>query len=278
MDLVIATEAGRSSSLAESLRREFHILRGKGIRVTVWVIPPGRFRCRLQERRLFGKRNSADFRRAVANAAAALILAEWETLIGGELVKQINWFDTQDWELVRGRLETDRGCLRRFRPEIERRVAAHLEQSKMLIIEGFVRFRLRDIVEEVGAMAGRLLDDHLLQQENRDFIRMLRSYARSKGVQNTVIHIIFSPSRIFRIYDERMCLLATNAEGAGMPVDDEVNHEDLLIASVIGLAPRRIVIHGQQCLPATLQTLRDVFGEGVDVCPGCNLCSIWQQA
>lgn len=278
MDVVVATEAGRSRSLADYLRREFKILRAKGLRVSLRETQPGHFRCRLQEKRFFGRRSHAGFRKAVANAAASLILSEWEALIGDELVRQASWFEPQDWDLVRGRLGIDRAHLRRWRPEIERRIAEHLEHMAMLVIEGFVRFRLRDIVEEVGGMASSLLDEYLLQQENRDFIRMLRNYARNKGGQSEAIHVIFSPSRVFRIYDERMCLLASNAEGFGVPVDDEVNHEDLLIASVVGLAPRRLVIHGQRCLPATLETLRDVFGDRVEVCTGCNLCSIWHKA
>jgi len=278
LDVVVAVEAGRSRSLAEYLRREFKILRAKGLRVVIREIQPGHFRCRLQEKRFFGRRCRDGFRRAVSNAAASLILSEWETLIGDELVRRASWFEPADWDLIRGRLVTDRAYLRRWRPEIERRVAEHLEHSTVLVIEGFVRFRLRDIVEEVGGMASSLLDEYLLQQENREFIRMLREYARSKGGQSQTVHVIFSPSRVFRLYDERMCLLASNAESLGVPADDEVNHEDLLIASVVGLAPRRLVIHGQRCLPATLETLRGVFGETVEVCTGCNLCSIWHKA
>ncbi|MFZ5898763.1 MAG: sporulation protein YtxC [Bacillota bacterium] len=276
MDLLIATEPERAKLLGDYLRREFRILRGKGLRVGYREKPAGCFRCRLYEKRFFGRRDRSGFRAAVVTAVTKLLVAEWESLIGEELLRRAEWLDKDDWDLVREQLNNDRGMLEQFQGRVEARISRYLQNSSILNVEGFVRFRLQDLIDLVGSTASRVLDEQLFQQENQDFIRMLKNFVAEKG-QCSTVHIILTPPKTFRIYDERMCLVATNAEELGIN-DDEVNHEDLLISSVVALGPEKVILHGQFCLAATRATLQEVFGKALVRCSGCNLCSIWNNA
>jgi hypothetical protein len=57
--------------------------------------------------------------------------------------------------------------------------------------------------------------------------------------------------------------------------DGELNFDDLLVSTLITLAPKLITIH---CISSfknkeLLETIKNVFTNRVLICNGCNLCS-----
>ncbi|MBO8129372.1 MAG: hypothetical protein H0Z39_09290 [Peptococcaceae bacterium] len=275
MELCIIVESKRSQSLHKFLRREFKILKGKGFKVFLKEKPPGVFRCRMIESRLFGRRDRRAFKLAVANAMAIFVTTEWEQLLGAQLLKNASWIESQDWDVVRDKLTQERRFLLRCRKQIEKRAFKVLSESFLVNVEGFVRFRLQDITEKVGEEAANILDEHLLEQENRDFINVLKRFAsqqQNDGLETA--HVVIFPGNAFRIYDADYNILNSTVENAPGFIDDEIKYDDLLISHLVTLAPRKIIFHGEYGFSATLDTLKKVFGNAVSHCKGCSFCSM----
>ena len=58
--------------------------------------------------------------------------------------------------------------------------------------------------------------------------------------------------------------------------EGEINYDDLLVSSLITLAPRKVVIHsiGHFRNKELMETIKNVFYGRVIICQGCDVCSV----
>lgn len=277
MDVYVSTQVHHAAILHNLLKRELRILRGKGIRVAFRERPPGHFRCRMSETRLFGRRDRRGFRQAIANAVAMFVVQEWEYYVGRRLLTSTGWTDDRDWEMVRVRLKEDRSLFSDYRQECMDRLVSYLEENIRLDVDGFVNFRMQDFIDNVGEIAGRILDDILLEQENREFVNVLRQFVERQEQPLDMVHVVMLSGNRFQIYDRSMQVVTKSVDAAPGTVDDEVRQEDLLISALVTLAPRQVTMHGR-CMSATYNTLTEVFPGALRRCTGCRYCPTRNQA
>ncbi len=277
MDVSIWTPPHLTPVLLALLNREFQPLQRQGLRLTCRRRSSGQIYCRVVESRLFGRQDRGRFRYAVAQAVADLIIQEWEYFVGRRLFSDTGWLDDRDWNLVRVHLNEDRSPLGGYRGKMVARLADYLEDNAMLNVTGFVSFRLPDYPDVVGKIVGRILDDALLEQENHEFIRILKQFAQRQERPLDKVHVVILSGNRFCIYDEQMYMVAKNMEEGALGAEDEMRQEDLLIAALVTLAPRRVTIHGE-CMSATYNTLSEVFPGALHYCKGCAYCPTSNQA
>lgn len=277
MDIFVSTRVHHAQTLHDLLSLELQILSRKGLRVACRKWSPGHFQCRVVESRLFGRRDRGSFRQAIARAVAALIVKEWECFVGWKLLGEASWLDDRDWALVRLHLNGDRSPLGDYRDKAAERLVGYLDESTRLDVDGFVSFRLPDYLETVGEFASRILDDVLLEQENREFIDILKHFAQRQEQPLDTVHVVIFSGNRFRIYDDKMQVVTKSAEEAPTANEGEIRQEDLLISALIALAPRRVTIHGS-CMSATYNTLAEVFPGALHKCSGCRYCPTQNQA
>lgn len=277
MDVYISTQEHHAAFMHALLKRELRILRGKGMRVAFRERPPGVFRCRVNAPRLFGRRDRRGFRQAIANAVTVFVIQEWDYYVGRRLLISTGWTNDRDWELVRARLKEDRSLFEGYRHECMHRLVSYLEDNIRLDVDGFVNFRMPDYIDYVGKAAGRILDDLLLEQENREFIGVLRQFVERREEPMDLVHVVMMSGNRFQIYDRSMQVVAKSVDSAPGAGDDEVRQEDLLISALVTLAPRQVTLHGK-CMAATYNTLTEVFPGALRRCAGCRYCPARNQA
>jgi len=277
LDVYVSTQAHHAALMHSLLKRELRILRGKGMRVAFRERPPGVFRCRMNEPRLFGRRDRRGFRQAIANAVAVFVIQEWDYYVGRRLPAGTGWTSNGDWEMVRARLKSDRSLFDGYRQECVNRLVSYLEDNNRLDVDGFVNFRMQDFIDHVEKAAGRILDDLLLEQENREFISILRQFVERQEQPLDMVHVVMMSGNRFQIYDRSMQVVTKSVDAAPGAVDDEVRQEDLLISALVTLAPRQVTLHGK-CMPATYNTLTEVFPGALHRCTGCRYCPARNQA
>lgn len=256
------------------LTRELSLLKRRGISVSCTEKPPGVFRCRLKGRkaRFFSERNIC-LRWAVARAVALLVADHWERLMH-ETIRPYGLL-LEDWglERIRHRVGTMPGFTDRLMALVRRRVADFLEESSVLHIQGFVHFRLRDIVAYLTRMAEKTLDALVFEQEQAEYINLLRQVAARKRSQTATVHVVIFGGMGYRLYNEEMKSIGTGRGAA--PCGGENNpDEDELVATVINLAPQTIVMHRPQAVPFAARILKEVFGPAFRECRGCRLCKV----
>ncbi|MBE0466309.1 MAG: putative sporulation protein YtxC [Candidatus Desulforudis sp.] len=277
MDVYVSIQAQRAQTLYELLNQELRAVRKKGLRVTCRKRPGGQLHCRLVESRLFGWRDRAGFRWAVARAVAVFIIQEWEHFAGRRLLRDAGWLDERDWDLVCSHLNENPSLLAGYRDEAAKRLAGYLEENTRLDVDGFVSFRLSDYLDSVGEIVGRILDDALYEQENREFISVLKQYTQRQKKPMDTVHVVILSGNRFRIYDDDMHVVTKSVEEETIANEDEVRQEDLLISALVTLAPRQVTIHGS-CTSATYNTLAEVFPGALQRCSGCKYCPTRNEA
>lgn len=165
----------------------------------------------------------------------------------------------------------------RRRNMIIHRLLDYFENSNNIILDGFVNFRLKDYVRDLEDIVDKAVDDFLMEREYREFIRLLRYFVDLQDQGFSEIHVIASFDGRYILLDETKreitneCIKEFSSEISG----DDINHDDLLVSSLITLAPRKITIHGvgQFKNKELLETIKNVFCGKVFLCGGCEICA-----
>lgn len=279
LEIRVVVDPEHSEIFDTFVRRELKILRTRGMRVQYKERPKGFFRCRMTEHRFFGRVDRKGFTAAISNSVAALVTVQWQTFFGPELIRgQDCIIDDLDWLQLCDRLNQDRALMRKLRNSAAVRVAQHLEESTNLDVAGLARFRLHDMVEQLCDALAWLADDQIFEQENEEFICILKNYTSQREERLDAVNVVIEAGSRFKLYDAAFQDLSRKLELDAHFLEDEVRNEDILISSLLTLSPKKTVLHGKRCLPVTLETLREVFGATITQCTGCNHCSIWNKA
>lgn len=226
------------------------------------------------------------FRYYIARALADLIVGEvTEKALPKILHHNYAQFAAEDRDEILARARAlleyaqggdERGLVRQInrRNQILFQVLDYLDLHDELIVEGFLRFRLKEYFQELVETIDRAVEAFMADREYREFVRLLRYFVELQEPRLEEVHVVVRPGGLYRLLD-RDNQVVENDYLEGLVVEmvrDEINQDDLLLSALITIAPRRIVLH----LPPELkiaETIQSVFLERVTVCPGCPNCT-----
>ncbi len=154
-------------------------------------------------------------------------------------------------------------------------ILACLEINSFFDVEGFLRFRAQDYRQEVDKALSYTVDEYMLQKEYLEFIELLKHFLDTQVPRIDTLHVGISSKGKFHLFNDQGEKVTgqflenyTLDEGGS-----EFSYEDLLISSLIAVAPRQVVLH--ICFDGyrdTLETVRKVFKDRVSYCSGCEIC------
>ncbi|HHW14870.1 MAG TPA: hypothetical protein GXX28_08055 [Firmicutes bacterium] len=170
-----------------------------------------------------------------------------------------------------------RGLVRQInrRNQILFKLLEYLDLHDELVVEGFLRFRLKEYFQELVEIIDRAVEAFMAEREYREFVRLLRYFVELQEPRQEEVHVTVRPDGLYRLLDRDFRVVDNDyLEGPlSTMVHEEINRDDLLLSALITLAPRRIVLHldpGRR----VAETIRNVFGERVELCSGCERCSV----
>lgn len=158
--------------------------------------------------------------------------------------------------------------------EIKSQVTDYIRQNDYLNIHGLIIFRLKLWREYLGKKIDLAVDDFLMEKEYQEFIKLLKYFVEMQEPKINQVNVTLDK-------DGKFCLLNLNYERIEDSGDDEwerVNEEssqeDLLVSTLITVAPHQIVLHKPVYTqyPRATDTLRHVFEKRVILCKNCKLC------
>jgi putative sporulation protein YtxC len=225
-----------------------------------------------------GPEAEARVRAALAEGVCDFILDGCQQRLLRRLVTtRYSYFTSAEQAEIVAAAERALGALER-RERIRMRVLQYLERQDTLIVEGFLTFRLQDLVAEAESALDGSVDAFLLQREYQEFIQLLRHFVETLPPRHELVHAVLQPGGGFRLTDaDGHPLSRDGGEGevVGAPAPD-LAPEDRVISALVTLAPRRVVLHrpaGDAALPAeAVATVREVFGSRLHLCGGCRIC------
>ncbi len=176
--------------------------------------------------------------------------------------------------------DTDQGCVYRLsrKARVLQKVLDYLESNSSIIIPGFVRFRMKDYVTELEDAIDRAVEEYMMEREYNEFIKLLRYFVEIQEPKVDTINVLKNPDNSYRLLDGQGRTVNNELldDLAGEVLENNINYDDLLISSLITIAPTKIVFHDQAVSEGSeiLDTIKKVFHNKIAYCHGCELCYI----
>ncbi len=172
-----------------------------------------------------------------------------------------------------------------YLPQIERkdrvltRIMEYLKGNDQLVIEGFIRFRLKDYFQELELAVEQAVEDYMMEKEYKEFIRLLKYFVDIQEPKVDEVNIVIRDEGIFRILDKNGNTIENEyLEGFVLQImEEDIDYEDLLVSALITIAPAKVIIHFDKNHPV-METLNNIFDSRVTVCHGCIFCEMSQES
>lgn len=166
----------------------------------------------------------------------------------------------------------------RRRNIIIRKLVDYFESSDKVILDGFVNFRLKDYMKDLEEIVDKAVDDFLTEREYKEFIRLLRYFVDIQEPKFNVIHVLAGYDSKYILLDENKREITNEClqEFMNDIPEGEVNYDDLLVSSLITMAPKKVVVHSAKNFrnKELLETIKNVFWGKAIICPECELCLV----
>lgn len=154
----------------------------------------------------------------------------------------------------------------------------YFKGNSQINIKGFITFRLKDYILELQEVVERAVEDFLMDKEYNEFIKLLRYFVDIQEAKVDTIHILLEDDNKYKLYDQYGKLVDNDYLKmiAAEMVDKDINYEDLLISSLITIAPNKIFIHHISKFDnvEVIQTISRVFVDKVNICDSCEWCKV----
>jgi putative sporulation protein YtxC len=218
---------------------------------------------------------ASDFREAVASALAAWVVTAHEGRRLRRLVASRYGYLEPPWqtaileraERALGAGDGDRAAARFDR--VRAALRSYLDGHELVLVEGFVTFRLKGYLEELALAVDRAADELAAERELRAFLSLLRRLVGARSARPGACECVVGPDGAFSLEDADGRVMALGAPGGGP------DWEDRLLSALVAAAPRHLRLHlrrGAAVSPYALEAMRAVFLGAVELCPGCGRC------
>lgn len=286
---------GNIDLLRSKLDTEFALLQNDGIKVDVEQSPPvggltflGYNIADYGNSSYSEEETRAIFKHYIANVVSEIILNNWEKELLMDIIKQNYYYFTPDeqrliYQIALRHLnhgtESDDDSFVQYisrKALILQKLIEYLHSNDRLIVEGFIRFRLKDYIQELYGAADKAVDDYMLEKEYKEFIKLLKYFVEIQEPRLETVQVLVQTSGRFKLLDEKN----NNISGEyldGFLVetgDAEINYEDLLISALITIAPHTVIVHSpfNGLGDRAADTIKSVFGERAKFCIKCDIC------
>lgn len=152
-----------------------------------------------------------------------------------------------------------------------------IEENNEININGFITFRMRELRKDIEAMIDKVVEKYMVEKEYKEFIRLLKYFVDIQECKIEEINLTALSSGGYMVtdgYGEDIFTSFLN-ELSDCKIGVDANMEDIIISGLITNAPKKITIHHKEdCKNSEfIDTIVNVFGERVDFCNGCEICS-----
>ncbi len=271
------------------LGREMKNLEKEGLKVRLKESSAGRFNflsCQVMPGGGQKGDIQAIIRHHIARSLSDLILGQWQKLLLKDMIRENYYYFNEEERqnilryalshLGYGKGGQKAAYQQLVKNKIMEKILEFLRQNNQIIVEGFIRFRLKDYVEELQQAVERAVDDFLMDREYQEFIQLLKYFVEIQESRVELVHVLKLPGGAFQLLDgQKQVLRIDYLENLFMDLTEgEINYEDMLISTLITLAPKQIVIHNADCEQrnTVMETINHVFYGRVRECSDCPLC------
>ena len=166
-------------------------------------------------------------------------------------------------------------CMNRMNSIIDK-IKEFLEENSEININGFIRFRMKELREGIEEVINKVIENYMVEKEYKEFVKLLKYFVDIQESKIDEMHIIIKEDGNYLLKDKegKNIFIDFMKELVESKIDTDAKMEDILISGLITNAPKKLVIHGKEnCTNKEfLNTINNVFENRVDYCNNCNLC------
>ncbi len=239
---------------------------------------------------LFDRNSYKELNYQISELLADIILNNYEEKIMKKIIKS-KYFYLNDKEKKHMKnlaeqmlVEQDTGILQggiykaTRKNLIMRSALDYLNLNSTIIIDGFVNFRLKGYINELEETIDNSFEVFVAEREYKEFIKLLKYFVDIQESKLDVIHIKPTIDKNYILLDSNKGYINNEYfdELKNEIVDEDINHDDILISTLITLAPKKLIIHDIERFnnKELIKTITSVFADRVIICSGCDLCDI----
>ncbi|WNQ10197.1 putative sporulation protein YtxC [Paenibacillus aurantius] len=148
----------------------------------------------------------------------------------------------------------------------------HMKKNPDFNLDGLLLFRLPEYREELQEMLEYAVDEYMMDKQYQEFISLLKYFVFIQQAKIMSVHLVHTEGNEFTLYNEEMEPIQADLEDSGITIetpDREFNFEDLIVSTLITVAPRSILIHTLNPDFQVIQTILQIFDEKAKVCDQC---------
>lgn len=166
-------------------------------------------------------------------------------------------------------------CMNRMNSIIDK-INDFLEENSEININGFIRFRMKELREEIEEVINKVIENYMVEKEYKEFVKLLKYFVDIQESKIDEMHIIIKEDGKYLIKDKESndIFIEFMKELAESKIDTDAKMEDILISGLITNAPKKLIIHGKEnCINKEfINTISNVFENRVIYCNNCILC------
>lgn len=166
-------------------------------------------------------------------------------------------------------------CMNRMNSIIDK-INDFLEENSEININGFIRFRMKELREEIEEVINKVIENYMVDKEYKEFVKLLKYFVDIQESKIDEMHIIIKEDGKYLIKDKEGndIFVEFMKDLAESKIDTDAKIEDILISGLITNAPKKLIIHGKEkCLNEEfINTIDNVFENRVIYCNKCILC------
>lgn len=236
-----------------------------------------------------GARSLQDWPEAVGKVLADFIVDEWEEELLRRLIRKDKRYSEGEREeilaycrqleevsdFVPAALTESSPGRARKRSLLLQDLADCLRPGFTLDLDGFLRFRLKRYGAELREMLEYASDEYLMDQQYKEFISLLRYFVYVQESKMPLAHIIHHGGHNFLLLDSELNPIDTDKLDTSYKVefmDKDYNLEDMIVSSLLTIAPERICIHTREPELPIIKTLTQIFENRTEICELCRSC------
>ena len=158
--------------------------------------------------------------------------------------------------------------------KIKEELRDYLAENNTLIIDGYLRFRSDTYKDLIDLIIEKVVLDVQMETEYEEFIYMLQYYLDSQFPKYDIVNVIIKENNYYLVDSKYKQIesptIYSIIEEHGM---DDFSKADILVSSLIILAPNKIVVHMKNDKEKDLlMILKRIFTNRVSFCYSCDLC------
>ena len=226
---------------------------------------------------ILSKRKSID---KIVSCITKLLIEHTKSESSIYLKENYFYFDDEEFEEIRVTIEDEICNDLKIQLIIKNKLNEVIENSDMININGFIKFRLKFINLYIIQIVEKSIDNYLMKKEYLDFMNIIKYLTESEEKDYDLINILYKNKKL-QLYDTNMQKITSIGNNENIEVAQELdgkifNYDESIINILLSVSPKKIKLHinniGEDdvVIKNTVEIINKIFSERIELCHGCK--------